>query len=217
MKTNCTTPLFSSARASCQVGRFLTAILFLAAIAVATSSAQATELAYSNFGPGNTYGAFGQSVGGQFVNGYRFTSAAAGPLAEIAVGIGGSGTFDLTLYTDSAGALGSSIWSTTNVPVGLGSPNPAVISIDAGPPLAIGQSYWLVASGPANTAYWSPNTIGATGTQYHHDSGSEFYVGNTTLGAFAVSVVPEPATLGLLLIGLSTMAFRRSRGTNTPA
>jgi hypothetical protein len=188
-------------------------ISFFAVLLSACVPAQAALVtAYSNFGPGNTYGVFGQSIGGQFINGYKFTSSAPGSLAEVDIGIGGTGTFNLNLYTDSAGTLGSSIWSTTNVPVGAGSPNPAVINVLSGPSLAMGQSYWLVASGPANTAYWSPNTIGATGGQYHHDNASDFYVSNTTLGAFAVKVVPEPSGIALAafaLVGLVALARRK--------
>jgi hypothetical protein len=184
--------------------------VLVASLAFGLSSARATTLtAFSDFGPGNTYGNFGNTIGGQFVNGFEFTSAAAGQLAEIDIGIGGAGTFNLTLYTDSAGALGTPIWSTSNVPVGLGSPNPAVINVVSGPALSVSQNYWLVASGPSASAYWSPNTIGAQGTQYHHDSGSDFYAAHSVLGAFAVKVVPEPATFGLLcggLIGLACFA-----------
>jgi len=210
MKTTNSTPFSAIPRTRRSLGKFATA-LSLIAIALGTSRAQATQLAFSDFGPGNTYGNFGQSIGGQFVNGYQFTSAAAGPVSEIDVGIGGSGTFNLNLYTDNAGALGSSIWSASNIPVGLGSPNPAVINILSGPTIAAGQSYWLVGSGPSNSAYWSPNTIGVNGTQYHHDSGSDFYVSNTALGAFAVTVIPEPTTLALFLLGLASMAGPRSR------
>jgi hypothetical protein len=181
--------------------------LLLAAFVLAIPTTHAAQIAFSDFGPGNTYGNFGQSIGGQFINGYKFTSAAAGPISEIDVGIGGTGMFDLNLYTDNAGGLGTSIWSTSNVPVSSGSPNPAQIFFLSGPTIAAGQSYWLVASGPSNSAYWSPNTIGVKGSQYHHDSGSDFYVQNTTLGAFSITVVPEPTTLGLLAIGMTTLAF----------
>src|SRR4051812_11761507 len=103
--------------------RRIATFLFLAAFAFGIASAHAAQTAFTDFGPGNTYGNFGQSVGGQFVNGYQFTSAASGQLAEIDVGIGGGGTFNLNLYNDNAGVLGSSIWSASNIPVGLGSPN----------------------------------------------------------------------------------------------
>jgi PEP-CTERM motif len=158
------------------------------------------------------FGNFGATIGGQFVNGYEFTSAAAGQLSEIDIGIGGAGTFNLTLYTDNAGALGAPIWSTSNVPVGLGSPNPAVINVVSGPALTLSQNYWLVASGPSASAYWSPNTIGAQGTEYHHDSGSTTYATNV-LGAFAVKVVPEPSSVVLAVIGLVGLVFWRGRKT----
>jgi hypothetical protein len=213
MMTNNSAPYFANRRKRPFFRRLAIAI-FATAFCVVTVTSQAAQLAFSDFGPGNTYGNFGQSIGGQFINGYNFTSAAAGAVSEIDVGIGGAGTFNLNLYTDNAGALGSSIWSASNIPVGLGSPNPAVINVLSGPTLASGQNYWLVASGPSNSAYWSPNTIGATGTHYHHDSGSDSYVANTSLGAFAVSVVPEPASLGLFYIGLMSIAgaaFFRAR------
>src|SRR3954447_8943884 len=117
------------------LGKFSTALL-LAAFALGAPTAHATQVAFTDFGPGNTYGSFGQSIGGQFINGYKFTSAANGPVSEIAVGIGGTGTFNLNLYTDNAGALGTSIWSASSIPVGLGSPNPAVINVVAGPAIA---------------------------------------------------------------------------------
>jgi hypothetical protein len=188
------------------------AFFVFAAAVVYSARIEAQVIAFSDFGPGNSYGNFGQSIGGQFVNGYQFTSTAAGLVSEIDVGIGGSGTFNLTLYADNSGVLGASLWNTSNIPVGLGSPNPAVISGISGPSLSVNQKYWLVASGPANTAYWSPNTIGVTGTQYHHDSGSDFYSANTQLGAFAVKVVPEPASMSLLVVALAVAGVSRMRG-----
>src|SRR4051794_41126632 len=85
--------------------------LSLAAFCLLTVTTQAAQLAFSDFGPGNTYGSGGVSVGGQFINGFKFTSAATGPVSEIDVGIGGTvgATFNLNLYTDNAGTLGSSI------------------------------------------------------------------------------------------------------------
>src|SRR3954464_15527745 len=100
-------------------------LLVLGAVALDSPKSGAAQVtAFSDFGPGNTYGNFGQTIGGQFINGYKFTSSAAGQLSEVDVGIGGAGTFDLTLYNDNAGVLGTSIWSTSGVPVGAGSPNP---------------------------------------------------------------------------------------------
>lgn len=181
--------------------------IVLLSLLACTASAHATELtAFSNFGPGNSYGAFGLTTGGQFINGFKFTSAAAGQVSEIDIGIGGSGTFNLALYSDNAGVLGSSLWSTSNVPVGAGSPNPAVISVLAGPSLSVGQNYWLVASGPSASAYWSPNTIGALGAQYHHDNVSDSYTSSTNQAAFAVKVVPEPSTVVLAVIGIAGLA-----------
>jgi hypothetical protein len=179
--------------------------LFLTAFALEAPKSQGAQLAFSDFGPGNTYGSSGVSVGGQFINGYKFTSAATGSVSEIAMGIGGTGTFNLNLYTDNANTLGSSIWSASNIPVGSSSPNSAVINVVGGPALATGQNYWLVASGPANSANWFNNSIGAIGTWYHHDSGSDFYVSNS-LGAFSVSVVPEPASALLLFAGLALVS-----------
>jgi hypothetical protein len=209
----------TTALASIQRGHLahvIASVLLMYGSLVLVPNAKAVQLtAFSDFGPGNTYGNFGQTIGGQFVNGYEFKAGASGPLSEIDIGIGGSGTFNLTLYTDNGGTLGSSIWSTSNVPVGLGSPNPAVITINSGPSLGLNQNYWLVASGPSASAYWSPNTIGLLGTQYHHDSGSDFYAGNSQVGAFAVKVVPEPATFGMMVIGvlgLAGLVWCRNRG-----
>src|SRR3954447_6525955 len=135
MNTTNPAPILAILRIKSMFGRFSTA-LFLTAVALGTPPAHASQIAFTDFGPGNTYGNFGQSIGGQFVNGYKFTSAATGPVSEIDVGIGGSGTFNLNLYTDNAGALGTSIWSASSIPVGLGSPNPAVINVVAGPAIA---------------------------------------------------------------------------------
>src|SRR3954466_15652923 len=91
--------------------RTLVIALLLGAVALDSPKSGAAQVtAFSDFGPGNTYGNFGQTIGGQFINGYKFTSAAAGQLSEVDSGIGGAGTFDLTLYNDNAGVLGTSIW-----------------------------------------------------------------------------------------------------------
>jgi hypothetical protein len=186
---------------------------FLLYLATSASNVSAQVTAFSNFGPGNTYGSFGQTIGGQFINGYKFTSGASGQVSEIDIGIGGSGTFNLNLYSDNSGTLGSSLWSVSGVPVGTGSPNPASILVNSGPTLSSGQNYWLVASGPSPSAFWSPNTTGSTGAQYHQDSASTFYLQNTTLGAFSVTVIPEPSSIALLGCSLAACAnyFRRKR------
>jgi len=180
-------------------------------------------VAFSDFGPGNTYGAFGNSVGGSFKVGYEFNSLASGLLSQIAVGIGGNtnATFDLGLYADNAGVIGTQLWSQTGIPVGApivgqpGKSTPAVISGLTGPMLTLGQNYWLLASGPTNSAYWSANTIGATGNGYFSSTPPpNDYQHNVTLGAFSVSVVPEPSTSALLaggIAGLVTFAWRRKR------
>ncbi len=182
----------------------LVAFALVASVVAGTRVEAAIETAYSNFGPGNTYGNFGQTIGGQFVNGYQFTSAAAGPVVGIDVGMGSSGTFNLALYSDSSNVLGTSLWNVSNIPVGSGSPNPAQIEVVGGPTLELGQKYWLVASGPAPSAFWSPNTTSATGRWYHQDSGGTSYLNNATPGAFAVRVaaVPEPGVICLAVGGL---------------
>jgi len=180
----------------------LLAALTLVACSSAEKAEAALETAYSNFGPANTYGNFGQTIGGTFVNGYQFTSTAAGSITEINVGIGGSGTFNLALYSDNSNVLGTSLWSTSNVPVGTGSPNPAQINVVAGPSLELGEAYWLVASGPTASAFWSPNTTSASGRWYHQDSNGSFYLNNTNLGAISVTVlaVPEPGAIFLFIL-----------------
>src|SRR5215212_9262757 len=100
MKTTCIAPFLALPRKWRLLGTFAIA-LCLAAFALRAPIAHAAQIAFSDFGPGNTYGNFGVSVGGQFINGFKFTSAATGSVSEIDVGIGGTGTFNLNLYTDN--------------------------------------------------------------------------------------------------------------------
>jgi hypothetical protein len=167
----------------------------------------ATINAFSTFGPGNTYGDFGETIGGTFTRGYQFTSAANGRVVEIDVGMVGNGVFDVAFYADDGGWVGKPLWNASMISAGSSSPNPVRIFVEEqfAPSLELGEQYWLIAYAPAPTMYWSENTIGALGPRFHQDMGVASYVPNSTLGAFAFLVVPEPGVIGALVTAIAIL------------
>ena len=73
--------------------------------------------------------------------------------------------------------------------------------------IASGVKYWLVASS-ANSLIWNDAGGAAAQRTYYTDSGAPRY-DNLSAGAFSVQVVPEPASLAALGLGVAAFARRR--------
>lgn len=197
---------------------------FVAAATFAVSIASAQLVAYNNFGPndeyevgsGYTISGINSPVAAKYDQGDQFTSAETGEISLIRIAMGlvtGTNQFTLNLYADNGGVLGGLLgtWVVNDEMGSFGSANPVIDIAVSGPTLTAGDQYWLIASVLDDTwAAWNLNVTGATGPHYWNNNGVDVY-STGTAGAFAVEVVPEPATMLALGAGLAALAARRRR------
>jgi hypothetical protein len=169
-----------------------------------------------NPGTGHTISGASSPVGSDFDQGDQFMPSASGNLSDVWVAMGhvtGLNEFELWLTDDAGGTPGTTLWSSGAIKdlMGpFGSLNPPVhISVDGGPMLTAGSSYWLLASVADDTwAAWNWNNIGDEGLHASRQNMGGWGVGDGTRGAFRIAV-PEPTTLMLLLGGLPLIRRRR--------
>jgi hypothetical protein len=192
--------------------------------------------AYNNFGPGDTYDTTtGWGVtGGDYppfvsrIHGSRFTSAATGTLAVIRIALHnqfhvppGFNQVDIRLHeADLAGNIGPILASFTRggLPTFGGSEPPETItSFDPDVVLTAGNMYWIVvAPGDHSTdAAWNWNSLGmGDRSATSVDGGATYSYFEGRVGAMRIEVIPEPAALSILAIGIVVAALRvrRRRG-----
>jgi hypothetical protein len=190
-------------------------------------SAANAQLAFSSFGPGDTYQTgFGATISGpnsaatQWTQASQFTSGASGILDTVRVVTfyagGSTGNMHVTLHQDNAGSIGSSMidWSYFDNTGGdhfttLNNPFPFVT-------LSAGTKYWIRMS--AEDTMWhgwnfAPLTTPAGRVAWSQDAINWNYADGATLMAFDVTVspVPEPGTMIALGLGASALLARRRR------
>jgi hypothetical protein len=208
----------------------------LIAAALLPLSAQAQTVAYSNFGPGNTFNnshgwveATASSPSRYFQSvGMEFTSLATGKLSSIDMALQNyQGDNTAMVYLSSSlpsnpSSIGNVLesFSANNLPA-LGSSSFLTLNSSLDPILTQGQTYYLTAVATGNTYdAWSWNNQNVTGTLYGTNSptGSYGEQYRQTLGAFSVTVtplsaVPEAGSLaGFAVMGCcSTLALWRKR------
>jgi hypothetical protein len=185
-------------------------------------------VAFNNFGAGDTFDttvgwtAAGPSSGTtQFRSVSQFTSAASGSLLSLTIAVSrvsGTDSVVVSLYNDSGSdTLGSLItaWSFGGLPAFGGSYSPSVL-INGFPAITLtsGNKYWVgVAPGlPDTWAVWNWNNTGHSGPHgLSGDGGASYGYDTNTAGAMRLEVVPEPATMSALALGLVALLRRRRK------
>jgi hypothetical protein len=206
----------------------------LAAVLLSFQPAIAYD-AFNNFGPGDTYDTtIGHPVYGTEMEaplfltprttGSRFTAEASGYLAVIRISLHdlfltGFNQVDIRLHEATpAGDLGPIMAAFTRgglppfggseAPETISSFNPAIV-------LTAGNQYWLVvAPGDSTTeAVWNWAPAGGGLNTQSVNSGLSYTNFGGRLGAMRIEVIPEPATLMTLALGIASISlgWRRRR------
>lgn len=199
--------------------RPLRLLSFLAATCVVASS-QAI-VAFSNFGPGDSYvvnsgwALFSGIYGSQF-HSHQFVAGASGSLSSIDVAFGhleGTNDYSVSLRDDSSDTPGSYITTWFGIAAGpFGAANPPIGLPNAFPSIVLssGTKYWVEVK---------PTTVDTSGAWNYNDQGdtrltafNDGTPGISRASVFRVNVVPEPASMAAL--GLGAVALIRRRKSN---
>jgi hypothetical protein len=205
------------------------AMLMLAALTVlfgVVGQAKA-DIIFNDYGPAYTYNLSGWSVGlaveNQYSTASQFTASSTGSVSQVDIGLSltsGTNNVVVDLMTNSNGAPGTVLesYDFVNQMGPTGSQNPPLVALSiSNPLLTAGTTYWMTVfpdSRTANTsAEWNFNNQGVIGlVDQSTDNGATWTPtgGGGSLGAFEIfgttpaPPTPEPATLTLLVAGIST-------------
>lgn len=193
--------------------------LTLGAAALSAALAHADDVAFTSFGPGQSYinyiayGIFGPTSSfGHASYAWEFTAGTSGDLSSVSfAGLAFSpGTLDVALYADSGHTLGASLES-FSVPISSNSASVITLTSLSHPALVAGQKYWFAQKGEGNGAFgWMEASTGQMAPfAYQWDSASPYYGPDDHIAAFQVNTVPEPGSIATL--GLGAVALLRRR------
>jgi len=194
--------------------------LALAASLAALASAQ--NIAYNNFGPGDSYDDTGDSQigsGGIFSWAMEFTSATSGPLDSIAFAFSSWNSYKIALCQDTGGnGPGTQLqsWVSSGNDNGL-----SYVYGNGSTSLVAGQSYWVTVEPPSDGGaypygkwFWSNDTYDPVDYSGMYVPPHEWYpVDGARSSAFRVETVPEPASLAGLAFAAGALLIRRRRHT----
>jgi hypothetical protein len=213
-----------SAGVSRNIGWTLTLVLGAAAMAfwatpatrgaiIYTDYPKSTVASYDVYGSGSE--TFQQSVAGVFVPSanYFFSSA------TLALFLNGNDVnvndFDVSLNANADGVPGAAIETFSDVDATVDNTTDLTLNSVLHPTLTAGTSYWLVAI-PENRNTQGQWSITSTSTGIYASSsngGSTWGASTGNLPAFQINgtVVPEPASLSLLVLATFSFSCRRRR------
>jgi hypothetical protein len=195
-------------------------VLALAGLAIAANA----QIAYTNFLPGDVYqpgtgySLSGPSNAGPQIVGMQFTSGLSGVLDTIRFAnfySSGDPGHLVSLYNDNGSNQQGSLitaWSYNDS-------NPAnhITTVTNGfssITLTAGQKYWVyVAVTTDGNGAWNfaDASIPPGLISWSTNNGATYNYSTTQMSAFEVAVVPEPATLGALGLGLAALLARRRK------
>lgn len=191
---------------------------------MALGAAVFAQIAYSNFGTGDSYNNFmGWTVGGPFPDKDRtamqFTANITGTLVGVRFAswyVTGSSDLDILLREDSAGSVGPVMksWSITRT-----DPTSTIASLtntDLSVIVNAGSTYWLdISTNTDGHHAWNVNDQSVLGRRaVSIDNGTSWtYADSQTIGVFDVRLepVPEPASMIALGAGAAALIARRRR------
>jgi hypothetical protein len=176
------------------------------AIALAAGSLARADVAYNNFGPGDTYSGngwilYGPQSSPTWTQGFQFISLASGGITDLFVPmehLANSNSFTFEIYSDNAGIPGTSlgvIGQTAGFEPSSPPPPPVEITADGSVHLTAGTTYWLVGSGNADSqGTWLGNDQNVMGLRAWMAFGLPWQPGTVTLAAFRIEVAASEPT-----------------------
>lgn len=193
--------------------------------AAALVSASQAVVSFSNFGPGYAYDLqSGWTVSGPTsgfptqVVAFQFTAEASGPVTDVRIAFGhveGTNIGEVILYDDSGlNTIGDWLIRWSRPLSVFGGPDLITLTNPGQTPvLAAGTKYWLGTHYVSSDTWdaWNFTTVTDERLCGFSYDGGESYVYSMQLpaGAFEVNVVPEPASLLALALGLGLAVIRR--------
>ena len=189
--------------------------LSIFAAALALASVASAQVAYNNYGAGDTYDQnSSEDIGGpgNFIWAMQFTSATSGAVSAITMPLFPGYWYDISINVDNGGLPGSPLetWYDVYDP---GPPNVSV-SGDGSATLSAGAQYWVAIAPhfPFTMGGGWYNSLSASGLMAEQGYNlGEWSPRQGRLAAFRVETVPEPTAMAALGIGaLAFLARRRS-------